>query len=108
MVGPNLALRSTRKAETLAQRIVEMLIGRLITDEQFRSEFLANPEDTLQGLTDEGAELRRMDIDALMAVDPMLWARAAESIDPRLQKISLRNQPRRNESRGLTRGEGAQ
>lgn len=99
-IGPNLALRSTRKAETLTQRIVEMLIGRLITDERFRSEFLANPEDTLQGLTDEGAALRRMDIDALIAVDPMLWVRAAESIDPRLQKISLRHQLRPDESRG--------
>ena len=88
-----------RKAETLAQRIVEMLIGRLITDEQFRSEFLENPETTLRGLVDRGVELNRTEIDALMATDRTLWVRSAESIDPRLQKISLRNQPTPNESR---------
>ena len=38
----------------MAQRIIEMLIGRLITDEQFRREFLADPETTLLALCDEG------------------------------------------------------
>jgi hypothetical protein len=32
---------------TVAQRIVEMLIGRLITDEEFRTEFLNDPEGML-------------------------------------------------------------
>jgi hypothetical protein len=81
----------------LAKRIVEMLVGRLITDEQFRSEFLENPENTLRGLIDRGVELNRTDIDALMATDRTLWARTAESIDPRLQKISLRSHPTPNE-----------
>jgi hypothetical protein len=83
----------------LGQRIVEMLIGRLIADEQFRSEFLENAETTLRGLVDRGVELNQTEIDALMATDPTLWARAAESIDPRLQKISLRSQPTPSELR---------
>jgi hypothetical protein len=78
----------------LAQRIVEMLIGRLITDEQFRSEFLDNPETTLVALSERGLDLSRTEIAALVATDRALWGRAAESLDPRLQKASLQNQAR--------------
>jgi hypothetical protein len=34
----------------MAQRTIELLIGRLITDEQFRDGFLESPEATLIGL----------------------------------------------------------
>jgi len=78
----------------LAQRIIEMLIGRLITDEQFRSEFLHDPETTLLGLCDRGLELSRTEIAALVDTDRTLWARTAEAIDPRLQKVSLKNEAR--------------
>jgi hypothetical protein len=83
-----------RKAVTLAQRIIEMLIGRLITDEQFRSEFLSDPEKTLRDLCERGLELSRTEIAALVNTDPTLWARTGEEIDPRLQKASLRNEAR--------------
>ena len=69
-----------------------MLIGRLITDEQFRSEFVRDPENTLLGLCDHGLELSRTEIAALVDTDRTLWARTAEAIDPRLQKVSLKNE----------------
>lgn len=75
---------------TLAQRIIETLIGRLITDEDFRSEFLQNPEKTLSELTERGFELSRTEIAALTSTDPALWVRTAEAIDPRLQKVSFK------------------
>jgi hypothetical protein len=78
----------------LAQRIIETLIGRLITDEQFRSEFLLDPLNTLLALTDRGLELSRTEIAALVNTDPTLWSRAADAIDPRLQKASLKGQSR--------------
>ena len=78
----------------MAQRIVEMLIGRLITDEQFRSDFLADPETTLIALSERGFDLSRTEIAALVNTDPTLWARVAEAIDPRLQKASLKNEAR--------------
>jgi hypothetical protein len=92
--GPEVALRRERKAVNLAQRIIEVLIGRLITDEQFRLEFLANPEQTLLDLCDRGLELSRTEIAALVGTDPTLWARTADAIDPRLQKASLKNEVR--------------
>jgi len=71
-----------------------MLVGRLITDEQFRSEFLQDPERTLLELCDRGLELSRTEIAALVNTDRTLWARAADAIDPRLQKVSLKNEAR--------------
>ncbi len=76
----------------MAQRIIEMLIGRLVTDEQFRSEFLSNPEATLIGLCELGLQLSRVEISALVNTDPALWERIADAIDPRLQKASLKNE----------------
>lgn len=69
--------------------MVEMLIGRLITDEQFRTDFLNAPEQTLLSLCDQGLALSRTEIAALVNTDPQLWIRAAEAIDPRLQKASF-------------------
>jgi hypothetical protein len=69
-----------------------MLIGRLITDEQFRSEFLQDPQKTLLALCDRGLDLSRTEIAALVNTDPTLWARAGDSLDARLQKASLKNE----------------
>ena len=73
----------------MAQRIVEMLIGRLITDEQFRTEFLSDPNGTLTAMCGRGLELTQTELTAIVATDRDLWADAAERIDPRLQKASL-------------------
>lgn len=75
----------------MAQRIIELLIGRLITDEEFRSEFLNNPESTLAVLSEQGLDLSRTEIAALVNTDPTLWGRTADAIDPRLQKASFKN-----------------
>jgi hypothetical protein len=73
----------------LAQRIVETVIGRLITDEAFRSRFMANPEKTLLALRDTGLDLSRTEMAALVGTNASIWQRAADAIDPRLQKASL-------------------
>ena len=71
-----------------------MLIGRLITDERFRDEFLSDPETTLRALADRGLELSKTEMAALVNTDRTLWARAAEALDPRLQKVSLTSEAR--------------
>jgi hypothetical protein len=67
-----------------------MLIGRLITDEQFREEFLLDPERVLLLLAQRGFELSRTEISALVSTDRTLWARTADAIDQRLQKANLK------------------
>ena len=75
----------------MAQRIGEVVIGQLITDELFRAACLADPEGTLVELGARGLELTPTEMAALVNTDPALWARAAETLDPRLQKASLIN-----------------
>jgi hypothetical protein len=78
----------------MAHRTIEQLIGRLITDEAFRAEFLHQPEATLLGLRERGLDLSLTEIAALVATDPVLWTRAADVLDPRLQKVGFRNEAR--------------
>jgi hypothetical protein len=77
----------------VAQRIVEWLIGRLITDEAFRAEFLQDPDRVLLAICEAGFALSRTEMAALVATDPALWARTADAVDARLQKVSLKNAP---------------
>ena len=76
----------------MAHRVIELLIGRLITDEQFRDEFLSDPEVTLRNLCQHGFELSHTELAAMLNTDPDLWIRAANAIDPRLQKIGFKNE----------------
>lgn len=73
----------------MAQRNVEVVIGRLVTDEGFRAMFLHDPVATLTQFIERGYELTPLEIAALEAIDRGLWTRTAEQIDPRLQKIAV-------------------
>jgi hypothetical protein len=73
----------------VAQRSIEILLGRLLTDEAFREAFLVNPSTVLQLFCEAGHELTLLEINALVATPPELWSEAAREIDPRLQKANL-------------------
>ena len=73
----------------MAQRIVEMVIGRLIADEEFRARFSNDPTATLRELCDLGFDLSRTEIAALVNTNRSTWQTAADALDPRLQKASL-------------------
>jgi hypothetical protein len=75
----------------MAQRDVEHVIGRLVTDEDFRREFLGDPAGTLQGLIERGVGLNRAELAAIVATPRTVWTELAESLDPRLQKASLKS-----------------
>jgi len=74
----------------MSQKGVEVVIGRLATDEAFRERFAAGPEPVLAELVASGeVELTRAERAALAAGRPDLWNQIADAIDPRLQKLSL-------------------
>jgi hypothetical protein len=75
--------------QDVAQRSVEILIGRLMTHEAFRSAFGADANAALAGFIESGHELTSLEIAALCATPFCVWERAAEDIDSRLQKITL-------------------
>jgi hypothetical protein len=74
----------------VTQRNVEQLIGRLLTDEEFREAFVADPEQSLRDLLERGTHLTPLEIEALVAIDPTLWGQTANQIDARLQKARLK------------------
>jgi hypothetical protein len=73
----------------VAQRSIEVFIGRLITDEGFRAAFATNPRAAVRRFIDTGQELTTVEITALLSTQADLWEGVADRIDPRLQKASL-------------------
>ena len=76
----------------MSQRTIERVIGRLLTDEELRHQFTRFPKRTLVELIEQGWELSRLEIDALLAIEAGLWSEVAERIDSRLQRCSLKTE----------------
>ena len=75
----------------MSQKTVQLIVGRLLTDEEFRVGFLRNPYQTLTTMREQGLELTPGEIEALVKTDRTLWPDAAARIDPHLQRASLRD-----------------
>lgn len=73
----------------MAHRSIEILIGRLITDEAFRSAFRTDATMTLTRFMESGYELTNVEIAALGATPARAWEAIAEHVDSRLQKVCL-------------------
>ena len=73
----------------MAQRSIEILIGRLVTDEAFRSAFRRHPEATVIEFVECGYELTPVEIASVRATPADVWEWAAARVDPRLQKAAL-------------------
>ena len=72
------------------QRHIEMLIGRRVTDEDFRRAFERDPRQVLSRAAEWGLALSEIEVSALLATDQALWERIALELDSRLQKASFR------------------
>ena len=74
----------------MSQRMVEAVIGRLVTDEDFRTRFREDPNSVLEELAQSGIPLTPVERRALTKMDQTACEQFADRIDPRLQKICLR------------------
>jgi hypothetical protein len=72
--------------------MIERIIGRLLTDEELRLKFTRSPRRTLAELGEQGWELTRIEVDALLTMEIRLWSEVAARIDPRLQRCSLKTE----------------
>jgi hypothetical protein len=87
----------------MTQKNVELVIGRLASDEDLRALFRRDRRAALRALQGEGLELSAVELDSLMAADSAAFDRLAAALDPRLQKASLRppnGRARRNGKEG--------
>ena len=73
----------------MSQRTVQFIIGQILTDEEFRANFLEQPTAALIALRDRGIELTNVEIDALAQTARRFWTVGAEWIDTRLQRCRL-------------------
>jgi hypothetical protein len=74
----------------VSHRHVEIVIGRLVTDEEFRRRFVESPTRWLEELNEAGFELSAAELAALRRTDIAAWLALADALDPRLQKASLK------------------
>jgi hypothetical protein len=75
----------------MSQRNVELFFGRLLTDNELRRRFIDGPKAVIDDYCDQGWELSRGEIDALIETDVRLWFLAAAGLPSRLQRCSLRS-----------------
>ena len=73
----------------MTQKSVEIVIGKLASDEALRAAFRRDRAATLRALAAQGLELTALEIAALAGVDVGAFDRLADALDPRLQKASL-------------------
>jgi hypothetical protein len=76
--------------ERVTQKSVEIVIGRLATDEALRAAFIRDPRGTLRQLGEPGLELSPVEIDALASTPLDLLDALAKWVHPRLQKAHLK------------------
>jgi len=65
----------------MSQLAVERVLGRLVTDGEFRSEFFGEPADACR---DNGFELTSIELAALLRIDLQALVCLAERLDPKI------------------------
>jgi DNA-binding CsgD family transcriptional regulator len=65
---------------------VQLVIGKLLTDADFRQRFEVQGRACLVGLREQGVDLNEIETAALIETDPGTWSRMTTCIDPRLQR----------------------
>ena len=83
----------------MTHQSVEILIGKLVTDEELREAFQQNPHAVLAWLRYQGLQLSSLEMEALKAINPSELSGLADTIDRRLQKASLRGRQGRQMTR---------
>lgn len=81
--------RRLRCRRRMSHKNVEIVIGRLATDECFRTRFFSDPAATLRQLRESGLDLNRQETEALLGMPVGLWNVLASWVHPRLQKVAL-------------------
>ena len=74
----------------MSQRNVELLIGRLLTDDDLRGQFVRDPRQVIDAFMRQGWELTEGETEALASTDTKTWTELAARIPSRLRRCNLR------------------
>jgi DNA-binding NarL/FixJ family response regulator len=77
----------------MSQWGVQLVIGKLLTDEEFRGWFELGRRECLTNLRERGLDLSETEIGALVEADPAVWSLLAARIDQRLQHTPPSSDP---------------
>lgn len=69
----------------MSQWGVQLVIGKLILDEDFRQQFELSAHESLGKLCQQGIDLSDVEVAALLDTSPLLWSTTASQIDRRLR-----------------------
>jgi hypothetical protein len=78
----------------MAHRSVEVVIGRILTDEDVLERFTRDPERVLRSFAEQGLELTEVEIAGIAASAGCSWHSLAQTIDGRIRRASF-NEPTR-------------
>src|SRR5512135_1378970 len=84
----------------MSQLAVERVLGRLVTDAEFRAEFFAEPAALCR---DHGLELTPVELSALMQVDEQALKTLATRLDPKIVRAMTLHVTEREARLTLTR-----
>jgi DNA-binding NarL/FixJ family response regulator len=80
----------------VSQRGVQLVIGKLLTDMDFRQRFEAKGRPCLVRLRERGIDLNETEITALAETDSRVWSAMAQRIDRRLHRVTRVKRERAN------------
>src|SRR6185295_19200410 len=80
-VGTGRGVEVRRRVDIMSHRNVEIVIGKLVTDETLRFEFRRRPASLLLRLADQGIGLTHYEVDAVLGLDVAALDRFAASLD---------------------------
>ena len=78
----------------MTQKSVEMVIGKLASDEELRAAFRRDRSAAIRALQLSGLELTPLEIGSLARLDVDAFDQLAVTLDPRLKKVSLKDSRR--------------
>jgi len=71
----------------MSQKAVESLLGRLLTDQDFRRRFYEEPAVTCQH---EAVDVTSRELEAILVVDQIQFEQLAKRLDPRIVRAAIR------------------
>jgi hypothetical protein len=74
----------------MSQRAVERTLGKLVTDQEFREEFLRNPVGACLRI---GVDLTRQETDALARIPRAALADLCAQLDDRICRLHIGDEP---------------